>query len=473
MPCFRHLRCEAGFTLIEVMATMLILLVGLAGAVTLVNGANATTVRTKERETATSLQRELVEYARAIPYAQLTQTGLKGDLQARPGLADSTPADPTWTIERRGTAFTVIATVCSVDDARDGYGVHDSGGFCSDPAASSPADISPDDYKRVVVDVAWTRAGRTSTSRQATIVTNPSNSAGPRITALTRSESADVVTSDVSSITFTATTAVPAARVEYAVDGALASTATPTRTTSSFVWTVNSGDTYVVDGTYLVSATAFDSAELAGATRSLTVKLNRHAPVAPTGLVGGWNATRLGADLDWERNNESDIVGYRVYRTVNAGSPTLVCETGATVTTCHDATASSTDASSYQVVALDEVSSTGAKREGTASAARTITPATTRPEPPPTLTAVVSGGKYKLDWTAPPAPAVPYLGDGIRFFRIYRGGTAVADRFDRTGLGSELTYTDTSVAGETRHYWVTAVDDNYSESSPVGPVTLP
>ena len=473
MSRLHRLRSDTGFTLVEVMATMMILLVGLAGAVTLVNGANATTVRTKEREAATSLQRELIEHARAIPYVQLTQTGLKAGLQSRPALSDSTPSDLAWTIERRGATFTVTATVCSVDDPRDGYGAHDSGGFCSDPVPSSPVDIPPDDYKRVVVEVAWTRAGRTSTSRQATIITNPSNSAGPRITALTRSESADVVTSDVSSITFTATTAVPAARVEYAVDGALATTATPTGTTSSFVWTINSGNTYVVDGTYLVSATAFDSADLAGGTRSLTVKLNRRAPVAPTGLAGGWNATRLAADLDWERNNESDIVGYRVYRTVNAGSPALVCETGATVTTCHDATASATDASSYYVVALDDVSSTGAKREGAASAAKTITPATMKPESPPTLTAVVSGDKYKLDWTAPPAPAVRYPGDGIRFFRIYRGGTAVTDRFDRTGRGSELTYTDTSVAGETRQYWVTAVDDNYSESAPVGPVTLP
>lgn len=60
----RHFRSETGFTLIEVMVTMLILLVGLAGAVTLVNGANAATVRTKERDAATSLQRELTEYAR-------------------------------------------------------------------------------------------------------------------------------------------------------------------------------------------------------------------------------------------------------------------------------------------------------------------------------------------------------------------------------------------------------------------------
>ena len=101
---------ENGFTLVEVMVTMMILLVGMAGAVTLINGANATTVKTKQREAATNLQRELVENARGVPYEQLTTNGLRAALQAIPALGD-TSSGGAWTIDRRDTTFTVTTSV--------------------------------------------------------------------------------------------------------------------------------------------------------------------------------------------------------------------------------------------------------------------------------------------------------------------------------------------------------------------------
>jgi len=470
-----NLRSQHGFTLIEVMVTMTILLVGLAGAVTLINGANAITVKTKQREAATNVQRELIEAVRSVPYVQLTPNGVASALEARPGLEDSTPDDAAWTVQRRQTTYTVELTVCSVDDAQDGFGDHSSGIYCGSQTAGT-ADTAPDDFKRVIVDLEWTRAGVVSTSRQATIVTNPSNEAGPQIVTLTRAPSSEEITTSVASVVFTATTATPAAAVRYTVDGSVASTPTPAGTTSSFTWTIDSGGTYVVDGTYVIAATALDASGLTGATRSLSVKLNRQAPFAPTGLEGGWNATRGGVDLDWRQNNESDIVGYRVYRrTGSSGVAEVVCSTGPKVTECHDASHATPLAASYEyfVVALDEVSHSGPEREGAASAILPVTPTENRPNPPATLTATVVDGVHQLDWSSPAAVDPAYAGDEIRFFRIYRGGTAVADRFDNTGLGTDRSFTDTDVTGTTLQYWVTSVDSNYSESEPVGPVALP
>lgn len=474
MTCARIRSEESGFTLIEVLMTILILLVGLAGAVTLTVGANAATARTKAREAGTNLNRELIEAARAVPYAQLTPGGLRAALQAQPGLADSTPADTAWTVGRRNTTFTLNPTVCSVDNARDGIGNHSSGTFCSSPAITSPPDDSPDDLKRIVVEVAWSgnSAAPVSSARQATTVTNPSNSAGPRINSFIRDPNDEIVTTSAP-IDFTAQTDSPAAAVRFAVDGTLEDTDASGGTTATFKWDV----TDVVDGTYVVSATALDSAGLSGATRSLTVRLNAKLPVMPTGLVGGWNATRGAVDLDWNQNPESDIVGYRVYRVLPDGARQEVdCPTNPAtnpeVTTCHDASPPPAASYVYELVALDETDASGATREGP-PALKTVVPTTLAPSPPPTLQASVVSGAYRLDWTAPPAPAQSYGGDRILFFRIYRGGADVASRYDRTGLGTELTLTDTDVSGEARQYWVTAVDENYSESAPIGPVNAP
>jgi prepilin-type N-terminal cleavage/methylation domain-containing protein len=462
---------QDGFTLVEVMVTMLVLLVGIAGAVTLIDGANAVTVKTKQREAATNLQRELIEGARAVAYEQLTSNGLRTALQARAGLADSS-AGGAWTIERRGTVYTVATAVCTVDDPRDETGDHGAGTFCAGQTAGA-GDNAPDDFKRVTVDLTWEHRGVPGSSRQATIVTNPSSNLGPEVVSLERDPDDEMIVTDVASIEFTATTATPAEAVRFLVDGAVAETVEPSGLSAEFDWTIDSGGVYVLDGTYVITATALNHGGLTGPSRSLTVRLNRHAPAAVTGLAGGWNATRDGVDLEWNQNEESDIVGYRVYRRAGAGAWTKVCDTAPQVTECHDAGHSEPWASSYEyyAVALDEISDSGTKREGEHSESLFAAPTDDAPNPPATLVGSVGEGGYQLEWTAPPPPATPYAGDEILFFRIYRDGVAVADRFDRTGLGSDLTFTDT--APGSHQYWVASVDENYSESILVGPVTSP
>ncbi len=63
---------ERGFTLVEVLAAMSVLLVGVTATLTLILAAEARTASTKAREGGVNLQRELVEASRSIPYAQLT-----------------------------------------------------------------------------------------------------------------------------------------------------------------------------------------------------------------------------------------------------------------------------------------------------------------------------------------------------------------------------------------------------------------
>ena len=122
-------RSEQGFTLIEVMVAATLLVVGVLGVVSMLDTANQASSRTKAREGATNLAREAIEAARAVPFPELTPTRTEDEIQAQPGLADSS-ADAGWNVTRRGILYTLVPNVCSVDDgtvATDGFGNHTGG----------------------------------------------------------------------------------------------------------------------------------------------------------------------------------------------------------------------------------------------------------------------------------------------------------------------------------------------------------
>lgn len=461
MSRLRSLRAdERAFTLVELMVTIFILLVGMAGALTMITGASATTLATQQRQAATSLAREMVEDARSVPYGQLTPASIAPTLQARPAFVDSDAGDAAWTVRRDQTTYTLTAAVCSEDDAKDGIGSHAVGTFCASTATSATADSAPDDYKRVTVTVRWRQAQGDRSIEQATVVANPSSASGPVITGYTPDPASEVYTNPVDSVRFDVTTDVRAATIRWAVDGAIQGEYAPARTDSTFEWPIAS----LVDGTYVVSATAFDAQGGAGATGFYTMKLNRRPPAVPGPVTGGWNATRSAVDLDWRANLESDIVEYRVFR---GAETTPVCSTGPTVMSCHDPAPPAGATIDYTVKAVDRDPSTGAETAGAASAPVTASRTANAPTAPVTLTATPSSGSVALSWTASSAP----YGGEVAFYRIYRDGQAVADRYDRTPNPTELTYTDTD-PGEAPHtYSVSAVDAGYSESALTGPVS--
>jgi len=438
-----------------------VLLVGVAGTLAMIDNANSRTVNDRARQSGTALTREVVEAARSVPYRQVNATALEGELQAVPSLQDSSGA-AGWTVERRGTTYTITATACTVDDPKDSGGVHDGASFCAGSAAGT-TDRNPDDHKRVTVDVTWSNSsGRGSVHEQA-FVNNPGSSAGPGICSLSvDGTSNNVISTVVSSAAFSVCVNVTPAAVTWSVDGVVQANATGAGTAWSFLWPISS----LYDGTYLVEAHAYDSVGRSGPSRSATVTLNRFLPLPPTGLAAGRNGS--GVDLEWLANPERDIVGYRVYRQQAVGW-TAVCSF-TTATECRDTSPPSAPLLTYKVVALD-YDTAGALREGPASAPATVTLLNNPPNPPTNLTAQLTDGATVLSWTAP-NPADPNLGDSIAFYRIYRDGNAIADRYDRTGSGTELSFTD-GRRGDTQHtYWITAVDTQLAESTLVGPVTM-
>jgi prepilin-type N-terminal cleavage/methylation domain-containing protein len=254
-----RLSASDGFTLIEVMVAMVVLVIGLAGTLKLIDQANATTTSTKAREQAVALQREVVEAARGIGYAELTPTAVVGLIRQQQGfqncasVASGTPCSTItsegWTVQRRGIVYHLTVGVCSVDSPNDDVGPHVGGTFCatgggaanattcerylgangsvrgtgaatgttvgdcgidlnfdgkvdnlteSETGVTSPsgtADQNPDDYKRIVTLVRWDRGTGLRYALQSTTLPYPGLSGAPRVADIAPLNVSDPITS--------------------------------------------------------------------------------------------------------------------------------------------------------------------------------------------------------------------------------------------------------------------------------------
>ena len=135
-----------GFTIVEVLVAIILLVVGILGALIMINSANGTTLANQVRTGGVNLAREVAEGSRAVgdtvtyskistgcaapssPANPCSQSSLiVAALKAQPGLA-SVGGPGTWTVRREGIDYSIKVSVCSMDDPGDGSGNHGSGG---------------------------------------------------------------------------------------------------------------------------------------------------------------------------------------------------------------------------------------------------------------------------------------------------------------------------------------------------------
>jgi hypothetical protein len=461
---------EHGFNIPEVMAAMLVLLVGVLGAVTMIDASSKHTAISNERIGATNLARELLEQVRTVPYTQLNAGGIETVLKARPGLGAGTP----WTIERRNVSYTVKPTVCTYDDPVDGIATTGSG-FCP-RGTSAKVDPDGDDFRRVTLRLGWEDRGRTQYVTQTELVVNPSGGLGPRITSF--APVLDPITNSASSsASFTVATASTAWAIRWSADdGVSQGTVSGPGTSFTFNWDLKlqGMPQQVYDGTYQIVAQAFNDRNIPGEAKIAVITINRYRPFAPAALVGGHN-TRIGdvVDLEWAPNPERDIIGYRVYyagadEVRGGGDDELVCPTTAggwldeKTTTCQDA-AHPDGEGKWFVVALDRDAG-GVEQEGAPTYLDVDKPDAQPELPAGPLTATTTGQGLDLDWDPPASGSTP------QFYRVYRDGTGFADRLAVVTNGdSHFTDPDSG----SHEYWVSAVDDKFNESDLLGPVVSP
>ena len=466
----RRLAADDGFTIIEIIVASVVLIVGMLGVLTLMTGALRTTALASERVGATNLARTLVEASRGLDYDDMTSTLVRTRLQAQ-GLGSGAP----WTIARRGVTYTITAASCTFDNPSDKLAATPPAGVCTPQPAGASGDVNGDDFRRTNFQVAWTDDGGAQRSlTQTTLVVNPSGGLGPRTSDIAPVSQTITSNVDVATVVWTTT---PARTLNWVVDDGVSFgsvTGTTSFTTSWDIGTPNiAGDSpnvgEILDGSYQITATPFDDRDIAGEAKRANVVLNRRRPYAPPSLDGGHD-TRLNdwVDLEWEANEERDVLGYRVWYAGADHAPgnaddERVCPVAAegtmldpTVTSCADLEPPS-GAGKYYVVALDRDPDTNDLRQGDRRNLHVNAPGP-RPASPIGLTVVTVSGQPTLVWIA------SLLG-GASFYRIYRDGT----RYDRTS-GAALTYTDSDPDGARHEYFVTAVDSDYNESNVIGPV---
>ncbi len=455
-------RGDDGFGLVEVVVACFVLLVGMLGVLTVLDGSVRMTASNNQQVAATNLARELIEATRGLDYADMAGTTTQARLQAA-GFGAGSP----WTIERSGVAYTVTASSCTYDDPADRLAATPPAGVCTPQAAGSGGDANGDDFRRTTFVVAWARAGGPRSVTQATLVVNPTGGLGPRVVSF--SPVTQTITANATSASVSWTT-TPAEVLRWVVDDGASGGGVLGSTSFTSSWSIGSSGsgTEVLDGSYQLTGQPFDDLGVAGEAKRANIVLNRRQPYAPPSLAGGHD-TRLNdwVDLEWAANRERDVLGYRVMwagpnLVYGDADDVQVCPTLAegpllapTTTTCVDWSPPA-GATRYYVVAIDRDPANVLR----AGDRRTLAIAAPGPRPhAPIAAAVVTvGGQPRLTW-------LPPLLGGASFYRIYRDG----DRYDRTSAGA-LTYTDSSPGSGGHSYWVTAVDGAFNESDVVGPL---
>ncbi len=182
VPSRRALADQLGFTLVELMVAIFILLIGLLGVAAMLNHATRVAGTNNGRVAATNLAREILEDARSIDYELLNPAQIAGALQGRPGIGGS--GNP-WTLNRRGVDYSAQVNACTVDQPKDGLAATPPQNACPRATAipGAPAETNPDDFRNVTVVLTWNDRGRSRMLTQSSLIANPAGGLGPRIVA--------------------------------------------------------------------------------------------------------------------------------------------------------------------------------------------------------------------------------------------------------------------------------------------------
>ena len=459
----RRLTQERGFTIVEMMVAVVVLLVGALGTLAMLDTANKRARGASDRQNGIALGRQVLEAAKGISYRDLAPGTIVSSLRQDEAIA-GVSADP-WRIERDNTTYTIAVEVCWLDEPADGLGSRAPGNFCAGSGIGGTEDGNSIDHKRVTVVTSWNTDAGSGSSRQSSLISARGGVDAPGVVSvqLTSPAASPITDPNATSASFAVTTNQDAAAVVWSLDGAQQETAIGAERDWNFTWELPPAD-----GIYDVSAQAFDSAGLGGEVRSATVVVNRFVPAALENMA----AARKDAIVEatWSASRDRDVIGYRVYRQEgSAGTAVVVCDF-TTETTCVDSTAPprTTGVLNYWVVAIDQ-DPAGGRREGPPSTRVDVNLPNNPPNAPVDLLLSKDvDGNTVLQWTAPAVPDPD--GDPIDGYIIYRDGTTISDRYDQV-VGNQTMMVDHAGNGVTHDYWVTAVDDRFAESTPIGPVS--
>src|SRR5205085_4656934 len=277
-----------------------------------------------------------------------------------------------------------------------------------------------------------------------------------------------VTSTSITSLQFQVTGPTGTNAIIWSLNGSSQSSWNGSTPSSGTTWTSSAWAlSGVSDGTYTVGAQAVDSDGVAGPSTTITVRLIRNVPSAPSVTGYGFNSNLPGqsgtvAEVQWTANSELNVVGYRVYNP----SSQKICETSTTSfsstcganawcsgpTACVDLNPVSTSASKYTVKAL-YYDANNTLQEGTATQ---VTLAAAPPSSPSQILLVSLTAVTQPDNTAIITWTPPVGGTAVSFYRIYRDGISYTNRYDilqASSCSATCTYHDTN-RSSSHNYWI-------------------
>jgi Tfp pilus assembly protein PilV len=483
-------RGEQGFTVVEVLVATIILTVGLLTTFMMLSVSTHQSADIRAREGAVTLARQITEDARSISFSQISGSTIVSTLQAMPGLSNSSSGS-SWQIVRNGFTYTVTASVTSVTDSKDSSGATD--------------------LKQVKAAVSWkTFSGQTRQVTETTTVSSAGQDSGLSTsnlmldavvpsTGISGTAGAPTIFSPaITSLQFEVTAPSGTTAIVWSLNGGTQSSWAASAPSSGTTWVSNAWSlSGVSDGTYTIGAQAEDANGVDGPAVTMSVRLIRNVPSAPSVTGYGFNGNLIvsgtaatAGEIQWNPNPELNVIGYKITPPTQTGQQARTCITSTTSFSsscgtnwwcsgpeaCIDLRPLPTNSSNatYTVQAL-YYDANNILQAGTAT---TVTLAPGTPSPPPQVPLITLGVVTQPDNTGIITWTPPVGGTPVNFYRIYRDGDNYDNRYDTvsaSSCGATCTYHDTGRTSS-HSYYITAVGGttpgaDMAESQATGPVT--
>jgi prepilin-type N-terminal cleavage/methylation domain-containing protein len=440
----------SGFTLIELMITVIIAGVVFAGMVPMFVNAEQASSGNQMRNIATNVAQGQVEKLRALPWDQLvaayTSSGVTAPATASSPSFTTTLDSSSWAGSQFGDSYTAQSGNSS-KVFTIAYTVQPGGGALTGATA---------DTMNIGVTVTWT--GKPTPIKPVTIMTIVSKQyAGPALTSAgftisptPSGPNGNIITTATDNLVATVNPSTfPSAQAQFTVVSLGTGSVTPAvASTGNLTASVNfTGDP---DGDYMITSQAWSGApgtSTPGAPQQRQFVLNlSNAPPQVTNL--GYTPGSGRVVLSWSPSIASDFSHYEIDRGTTPGGETVLVSS--ITATGYTDTGLTNDQDYYYIVCAIDTAGNKSVASAELDAVPTVVPYDTRPTTPGGFAGVANQNQAVLSWTA---SSDPNQNMGLAGYYIYRDGAAVP--YAQT---SALSFSDTVGWVATHAYVVRAYD---------------
>jgi prepilin-type N-terminal cleavage/methylation domain-containing protein len=420
----RHAPSQKGYSLVELLVTIIIAGIAFAAMVPMFVGAQQKNASDNLRNICTQLAQDKVEKVRQLGYDSITAANL-GTSSFAGGQFGS-----TWTYYSNATTHKDLTIVYSV----------------SKYPATAPD--GTEQYKIVTVDVSWT--GAPLPVYHVVLQTNIYKQyAGPQITAMDVEPLTDETSShgataywiedsgslaikawigdaDLANVSGGGSLEFSIANVNGTVVGTKSVTAADASDAHLFVWRPRDDDAsfHLEDGLYKFSVYALSKDQFQGNTVEMTYQVEQGAPTYPTGLTR--SAGNAQVTLTWATSTAADVDHYEIWRGLATGAEVQLVADQQMAGYVDLAVVNGTTYY-YYVKAVDLLGNISGPSDEVSASPAVPMPDATPPSAPSGLTASKTGANVAsitLTWTGAvddPPPATP---SGVSYYVVERAAAS-------------------------------------------------